>query len=56
MPELDWPLMKRITARILAQVSGVCRVAYDLTPQARGHHRMGVSLVDEPPSAGTCER
>ncbi len=36
MPELDWPLMKRITARILAQVSGVCRVAYDLTPKPVG--------------------
>nr|WP_232012528.1 glutamine-hydrolyzing GMP synthase [Propionibacterium australiense] len=36
VPELDWPLMKQITARILAEVPGVCRVAYDLTPKPVG--------------------
>lgn len=36
VPELGWPLMKRITARILAEVPGVCRVAYDLTPKPVG--------------------
>lgn len=36
VPELGWPLMKRITARILAEVPGVCRVAYDLTPTPVG--------------------
>lgn len=35
-PELGWPLMKRMTARILAEVPGVCRVAYDLTPKPVG--------------------
>lgn len=35
-PELDWPLLKRITARVLAEVPGVCRVAYDLTPKPVG--------------------
>lgn len=36
VPELGWPLMKRMTARILAEVPGVCRVAYDLTPKPVG--------------------
>lgn len=36
VPELDWPLMKRMTSRILAEVPGVCRVAYDLTPKPVG--------------------
>ncbi|VEG27411.1 glutamine-hydrolyzing GMP synthase [Actinomyces howellii] len=36
VPELDWPLLRRITARVLAEVPGVCRVAYDLTPKPVG--------------------
>ena len=36
VPELDWPLLKKITARILAEVPGVCRVCYDLTPKPIG--------------------
>ena len=36
VPELEWPLMKRLTARILDEVPGVCRVAYDLTPKPIG--------------------
>lgn len=36
VPDLDWPLLKRITARVLAEVPGVCRVAYDLTPKPVG--------------------
>ena len=36
VPELDWALMKKITARILAEVPGVCRVCYDLTPKPIG--------------------
>lgn len=36
VPELDWPLLKRITTRVLAEVPGVCRVAYDLTPKPVG--------------------
>ena len=32
VPELDWALLKRITARITAEVPGICRVCYDLTP------------------------
>ncbi len=36
VPELDWALLCRITARILAEVPGVCRVAYDLTPKPVG--------------------
>lgn len=36
VPELDWTLLKRITARILAEVPGICRVVYDLTPKPIG--------------------
>ena len=34
VPELDWKLLKKITDRILAEVTGVCRVLYDLSPKA----------------------
>jgi len=33
VPEIDWPLLTQITARILAEVPGVCRVLYDLSPK-----------------------
>ena len=33
---LDWALLKRITARITAEVPGICRVCYDLTPKSVG--------------------
>ena len=36
VPELDWALLKKITARILEEVPGICRVVYDLTPQPVG--------------------
>ena len=36
VPELDWALLKKITARILAEVPGVCRVCYDLSPKPVG--------------------
>lgn len=36
VPELDWVLLKKITARILAEVPGICRVVYDLTPKPIG--------------------
>ena len=36
VPELDWALLKKITARILAEVPGICRVVYDLTPKPTG--------------------
>ena len=34
VPELDWAVLKKITDRILAEVPGVCRVLYDLSPKA----------------------
>ena len=34
VPEIDWAILKRITDRILAEVPGVCRVLYDLSPKA----------------------
>ena len=36
VPEIEWSVLKRITDRILAQVPGVCRVLYDLTPKPVG--------------------
>ncbi len=33
VPELDWAALKKITDRILAEVPGVCRVLYDLSPK-----------------------
>ncbi len=33
VPEIDWALLKKITDRILAEVPGVCRVLYDLSPK-----------------------
>ena len=36
VPELDWALLKRITARVTAEVPGICRVCYDLTPKPVG--------------------
>lgn len=36
VPELPWAVLEKITARILAEVPGVCRVLYDLTPKPVG--------------------
>ena len=33
VPEIDWNILKKITDRILAEVPGVCRVLYDLSPK-----------------------
>ena len=33
VPEIEWPLLKKITDRILAEVPGVCRVLLDLSPK-----------------------
>ena len=33
VPDIDWTVLKKITARILAEVPGVCRVLYDLSPK-----------------------
>ena len=33
VPEIDWAVLKKITDRILAEVKGVCRVLYDLSPK-----------------------
>ena len=34
VPDIDWNILKKITDRILAEVPGVCRVLYDLSPKA----------------------
>ncbi len=36
VPEINWPVLKKITDRILAEVPGVCRVLYDMTPKPVG--------------------
>ncbi len=36
VPEIEWPVLKKITSRILAEVPGICRVVYDLTPKPIG--------------------
>ena len=33
VPEIDFAILKKITDRILAEVDGVCRVLYDLSPK-----------------------
>lgn len=33
VPEIDWSVLKKVTERILHEVSGVCRVLYDLSPK-----------------------
>ncbi len=33
VPELDWALLKKMCARILAEVPGICRVCYELSPK-----------------------
>ena len=33
VPQLDWAILEAITARIMAEVPGICRVAYDLSPK-----------------------
>ena len=33
VPEIEWAVLKKITNRILSEVSGVCRVLYDLSPK-----------------------
>ena len=36
VPEIDWRILEKITGRILAEVPGVCRVLYDMTPKPIG--------------------
>ena len=36
VPEIPWAVLQKVTARILAEVPGVCRVLYDLTPKPVG--------------------
>ena len=43
VPELDWALLKRISARITAEVPGICRVCYDLTPKPVGAVEVGIA-------------
>lgn len=33
VPQIDWDVLEKITKRIIAEVPGICRVCYDLTPK-----------------------
>ena len=33
VPQLPWDLLQRVTNRVLAEVPGVCRVLYDMSPK-----------------------
>ena len=36
VPQLPWAVLETVTSRVLAEVPGVCRVLYDLTPKPIG--------------------
>jgi len=36
VPEIAWPILQKISTRILAEVPSICRVLYDLTPKPPG--------------------
>ena len=36
VPQLPWAVLESVTSRVLAEVPGVCRVRYDLTPKPIG--------------------
>ena len=40
---LPYDLLERMSSRIINEVDGVNRVAYDVTSQAPRHHRVGVT-------------
>ena len=33
VPQLPWEVLEKVTSRVLAEVPGVCRVLYDLSPK-----------------------
>lgn len=33
VPEIDWAVLQKISTRILAEVNGICRVCYELSPK-----------------------
>ena len=39
---LPYDVLERIAARVVREVPGVNRVAYDITSKAAGHDRVGV--------------
>ena len=41
---LPYDVMETMSSRIINEVAGVNRVAYDITSQAPGHHRVGVAV------------
>lgn len=47
--ELAWPVLHRVTDRILREVPGVNRVCYDLSPKTRRHNRVGINQKTKKP-------
>lgn len=45
VPELPCAVLKKVTGRILVEVPGVCRVLYDLMPQAEGDYQRAQELL-----------
>ena len=51
VPELDWALLKRITARVTAEVPGICRVLPDTvsaSPQDKATSEIAGITASEP--------
>ena len=42
VPQIEWPLLMKITDRILSEVPNVNRVLYDLSPKPPRDHRVGI--------------
>ena len=53
---LPYDVLERISTRIVTEVPGVNRVAYDITSQAARHDRVGVSRSRSDRSAVTIRR
>ncbi len=47
---LPYEVLERISSRVINEVPGVNRVAYDITSEAARHHRVGVTQEFPPPS------
>ena len=47
---LPYDLLERMSSRIINEVAGVNRVAYDITCKPPGHHRVGVAGAERRPS------
>lgn len=46
--EIPYPVLRRISERIIAEVPHVNRVAYDITSKPLGHDRAGATAQNRP--------